>query len=384
MNKQFASVADTEAKDISFTQVARDCYAFTAGGDPNTGVIVGDDSVLVIDAQPTPAMAALVKEKIRSVTNKPIKHVVLTHYHATRALGASSYGAGEIICSDLTRRLMEERGQDDWASEVGRFPRLFAGADEIEHLVWPTQSFASSLSLFLGRREVRIMHLGRGHTMGDVIVWVPDAGVIYSGDLVEVDTASYCGDGHLNDWTKTLDRISAFRPKVLVPGRGPVLMGEEHTALGIAATRDFIVTLRDTVSECVAQGFDLKSTFAAVRQAMDPYFLGLGLYEHRLPFNVTRAYQEMSGINHPRIWTEQRDRDIWAMLQGEPAEAALASAPHMEAGPSMSPQEIPDLVQPEQVDGAVPSDPNHLASDEGATAIEEIQATAGKVAEPAE
>src|SRR5919199_1306049 len=136
MSKGFASTSDTTEKKISFNRIGSGLYAFTAEGDPNSGVIVGDDAVMVIDAQATPAMAAQVIERIRGVTDKPVKYVVLSHYHAVRVLGASAYGAQEILASDATRALIVERGKEDWDSEYGRFPRLFRAAETIPGLTW--------------------------------------------------------------------------------------------------------------------------------------------------------------------------------------------------------------------------------------------------------
>ena len=91
--KKFASQADLEEKQVSFTKLSEHAWAYTAEGDPNTGIIIGDDAVLVADTQATPAMAHDVIRRIREVTDKPIKYVVLTHYHAVRVLGASGYNA---------------------------------------------------------------------------------------------------------------------------------------------------------------------------------------------------------------------------------------------------------------------------------------------------
>ena len=98
--KPFASTADLSAKQISFTEVGPGLYAYTAEGDPNSGIIVGDDCCMVIDAQATPAMAQGVIDRVRHVTTKPIKYVVLSHYHAVRVLGASAYQALGIIASN--------------------------------------------------------------------------------------------------------------------------------------------------------------------------------------------------------------------------------------------------------------------------------------------
>ena len=152
MAKNFASAGDLAEKKISFTEVGRDLWAFTAEGDPNTGVIIGDESVVIVDAQATPRLAGKVVEKVRSVTDKPISHIVLTHYHAVRVLGASAYGAREIVMSDIARAMVAERGQEDWDSEFGRFPRLFQGHESIPGLTWPTLTFSDGMTLYLGKR----------------------------------------------------------------------------------------------------------------------------------------------------------------------------------------------------------------------------------------
>ena len=223
MSKGFASTTDVGEKKIAFDAIGPGLYAFTAEGDPNSGVIVGDDSVMIVDAQATPVMAREVIERVAKVTDKPIKYVLLTHYHAVRVLGASAYAGAAIIASDTTRGLIAERGRQDMDSEIGRFPRLFRAVETIPGLTWPSVTFPDQMSVWLGQREVRIMHIGRGHTAGDVIAWVPDAGVVFSGDLVEYRSACYCGDAHFTDWPATLDRLAEFQAKALVPGRGVAL-----------------------------------------------------------------------------------------------------------------------------------------------------------------
>ncbi len=317
MNKPgFASTGDLRAKKISFADLGSGLYAFTAEGDPNSGIVVGDDGCLVMDAQATPAMAHLVIERVRQVTDRPIKYVVLSHYHAVRVLGASAYKAEAIVASDETRRLVAERGQQDWDSEYGRFPRLFADAESIPGLTWPNVTFTGELTLYLGKREVRLMQLGAGHTAGDIVAYVPDAGVMFTGDLVEYHSACYCGDAHLREWPATLDAILDFQPKAIVPGRGDALVGKRQVSEAIAMTRDFVNTLYGTAELSVARGESLKQAFAACRAAMDPRFGSFAIYEHCLPFNVSRAYDEASGIDDPVIWTAERDREMWAQLQG--------------------------------------------------------------------
>jgi glyoxylase-like metal-dependent hydrolase (beta-lactamase superfamily II) len=313
--KGFASTGDLAEKKISFTEVGPGLFAFTAEGDPNTGVIVGDDCCAVFDAQATPAMARQVIERVRAVTDKPIKYVILSHYHAVRVLGASAYQAQGILASQETYRLVAERGKQDWDSEFGRFPRLFRDAQSIPGLTWPTLAFAKEMTLYLGKREVKLMQLGAGHTSGDIVAWVPDAGVMFTGDLIEYHSACYCGDAHLRAWPQTLNAIRAFDPKAIAPGRGDALTGRQTVLEALAMTRDFVSTLYGVAEMTVAKGRTLKDSFAATREAMDPKFGSFAIYEHCLPFNVSRAFDEASGIDDPVIWTTERDRQMWEALQ---------------------------------------------------------------------
>jgi len=313
--KAFASTGDLTEKKISFTEVGPGLYAFTAEGDPNTGVIVGDDCCAVFDAQATPAMARQVIERVRAVTDKPIKYVILSHYHAVRVLGASAYQAQGILASQETYRLVAERGKQDWDSEFGRFPRLFRDAQSIPGLTWPTLAFEKEMTLYLGKRQVKLMQLGAGHTSGDIVAWVPDAGVMFTGDLIEYHSACYCGDAHLRAWPQTLNAIREFNPKAIAPGRGDALGSRQTVMEALAMTRNFVSTLYGVAEMTVAKGRTLKDSFAATREAMDPKFGSFAIYEHCLPFNVSRAIDEASGIDDPVIWTAERDRQMWEALQ---------------------------------------------------------------------
>ena len=318
MTKQFASVADLEEKKTTFAQLSAHCWAYTAEGDPNTGVIITDESVLICDALATPVMAQNLIREIRKVTDKPIKYVVLSHYHAVRVLGASGFkaaGMQEIIASRGTYEMIVERGEQDWKSEYERFPRLFDAYDSIPGLTWPTVVFEQKMTLHMGGLEVHIMHVGPGHTKGDTIVWVPSEKVLFSGDLVEADAACYTGDAQLEEWPATLDALAALGAEKLVPGRGPALDSPAKVASGLAYTRDFVTTLLAGAKEAVAQGLNLNQAMAHIRKTMDPKFGQVFIYEHCLPFDVTRAVDEASGIKHPRIWTAERDKEMWHGLQ---------------------------------------------------------------------
>ena len=313
--KKFASQNDLDEKKISFEEIGNDLFAFTAEGDPNSGIIVGDDSVMVIDAQATPTLARQVIQKVRSVTDKPISHLVLSHYHAVRVLGAAEYKASNIIMSSKARSMVVERGQEDWDSEFDRFPRLFKGHEEIPGLTWPTTTFDKKMSLFLGKRRVDLYFLGRAHTAGDIVIHVPDSNVLFTGDIVEYKSACYCGDAHLQDWPKTLGKIAKFQAVSLVPGRGDALTDPRQINDAIELTEDFVTSTFKSVSKIANAGGDLKEAMSSCRDECDKKFSNYAIYEHCLPFNVSRAFDEAKGIDHPRIWTAERDKEMWDLLQ---------------------------------------------------------------------
>lgn len=325
MSKAFASQADLDDKKTTFEQLSKHCWAYTAEGDPNSGVIIGDKFIMVSDATATPAMAQDLIKHIRTVSDKPIKYVLLTHYHAVRVLGASAYvaeGATEVIASRGTYELIVERGAQDMQSEMERFPRLFRGADSVPGLTWPTMVIGDgqpgrqgSLEVDLGGVKVSIWHPGPGHTRGDTIAWVEAEKVLFSGDLVEFEAGVYTGDAQLEEWPATLEALRALGAEYIVPGRGEAMKGNADVNKALDYTKRWVTTLFQAGKEAAAAGMDLKAAMAHTRKSMDPVFGHVFIYEHCLPFDVSRAYDEAKGIKNPRIWTAERDKEMWNALQ---------------------------------------------------------------------
>lgn len=320
MPKKFASQADLEEKKVSFTELADGLYAYTAEGDPNSGIVIGDDSVMVLDTQATPIMARKVIEKIRTVTDKPIQYIVVSHYHAVRVLGASAYGAEQIIASQDTYDLIVERGDEDFKSELERFPRLFNGVESIPGLTWPTITFKGEMTVWMGKREVRLMQLGRGHSKGDTVIWLPQEKVLFSGDLVEFGATPYTGDAYLNDWPQTLDRLAALEPVALVPGRGDALTTPQSCLEAIEGTKSFLHDMFESVKQGREAGKSLNEVYAQTYHRLQPDYGHWVIFDHCLPFDVSRAFDEAGGTVDPRIWTAQRDAEMWQSLETGPVE----------------------------------------------------------------
>jgi len=313
--KPFASSADTSEKQATLEELADGVYAYTAEGDPNVGAIVGPEFVVAVDARATPAHARVWLDELRRLTQLPVRYLVLTHYHAVRVLGAAAFEPEIVVAHEDTRRWIAQRGADDFASELRRFPRLFRDVAGVPGLTVPDLTFSRALSIFLGDREVQLRWLGHGHTAGDAVVWLPQERVLFSGDLVEAGAAPYMGDAFVHEWAgATLDALHELGAETIVPGRGPAVRGEAAIQ-AISSTRAFLVRLRDEVAAVLERGGGAREAFAAAHAALEPDYGGATIFEHCMPFNVRRVADELSG-EAPRVWTAERDAEVWAELHG--------------------------------------------------------------------
>ena len=316
--KPFASSADLGKKTESLEVLADGVYALTAEGDPNIGAIEAEDFLVAFEARATPKAARDWLKQLRQHTDKPVKYLVLSHYHAVRVLGASAFNAQSIITSETTRFLIEERGMQDWASELGRMPRLFREPEGIHGLTHPDIVFNDQLIIPLGgeRGDLVLEYCGRGHTAGDIVAWLPKHKILFTGDLVESAAALYTGDGFHFDWsTTTLDKVKAFGAEMMVGGRGDVARGRAEVDAAIEQTRGFLKSVIQTTEEIYRRGGTLKEAFEATHELLAPKYGMWPIFEHCLPFDVQRLWDEMDGIDWPRIWTAERDQEVWDQLQ---------------------------------------------------------------------
>ena len=319
MSKPFASSADLADKEQTLEVLADGVYALTAEGDPNVGAIEGEDFLVCFEAMATPTAAREWLARLRQHTDKAIRYLVLSHYHAVRVLGASAFEAPVIVAHENTRHLIAERGKEDWESEYGRMPRLFKDPDSIPGLTWPTLTFSQRVEIDLGgdRGPLVLEYCGRGHTEGDIVAWLPRHKILFAGDLVESQAALYTGDAFHRDWSAgTLDRVAAYGAETLVGGRGALARGAEGVDAAVAQTRHFLTVMLEQVGEIHAAGGTLREAFERTHATLEPRYGRWPIFEHCLPFDVARLWDELDGIERPRIWTAQRDREVWDQLQG--------------------------------------------------------------------
>ena len=169
------------------------------------------------------------------------------------------------------------------------------------------------MEIDLGNRVVELQFLGRGHTSGDLVVWLPEERICFAGDLVEAMAAPYMGDAHIGDWReRDLDRVAALGAEQMVGGRGPVVRG---AAVG-QAIDDTRLPVRRAGRDARGEGGGRtpREAYPVHPCRARPRYGSFPIFEHTMPFNVQRAWDELDGIDHPRIWTVERDRATWDAL----------------------------------------------------------------------
>jgi len=294
-----------------FEKVAEGIYFSTGTGSINTGsnggVIVNADDVLIIDPGITAAAARAFIADVKTLTNKPIKYVVDTHYHYDHAFGNQVFGPDvTLIGHDMTRRhlmsnvLQQRTYQTNGLQAIAaRFTQLrdqiakaadpkekailerqlaihqqYADEQKLLKPTPPTTTLTSDLTLHRGGREIQIKFLGRAHTDGDVVVILPRERIVATGDLME-SQISYMGDSYPDEWPATLEKLKALDFDTVLPGHGNVFKGKDHIRNLQAYWRDFYqqataLRKQGVPPEEAAKRIDLSKHAAAIPAAKTP------------------------------------------------------------------------------------------------------------------
>jgi len=246
----------------------------------NSGIIVTGEGVVVLDALNSEAVARAQREAMASVVRQPVRILVSSTFH-------NNYSKGNIAYADVLKI-----GHENYRTDlVDLMQREKASAEEQKARL-PNQTFRDRMTLYLGGKEIQILYLGRGHTRGDSIIFVPQDRIAYLSELYFADQFLFINDGYGIDWLRALDAGDALESDIFVPGHGPIPPDPRETRQGLRRFRQMLVDVRDAVQKEIARGASEDQAVTAIRW---PQYEKLQGYDAQRETAVRRLYQQLTG-----------------------------------------------------------------------------------------
>ncbi len=268
-------------------QLAPNIYAYIQGKATwywsNAGFVVGKDYVVVVDSLATVGLTQRFRDEIRKITDKPIRYLINTHHHGDHTYGNHVFAGATIISHDRCRRELTETRMLDPNLLNTIFPEFdFRGI-----AVTPAHvTFDEQLTLHMDGQEIRLLHFGRGHTIDNIIVHLPDEGIIFAGDFIFLYSTPLGMEGSFAGWLKNLDAMAKLGGRTYVPGHGPVCGAE-----GVNLCRDYLVLVQGEAKKRFDKGMSVDEA------ARD---IDLGQFRQwpnreRILLNLDRLWREFRG-----------------------------------------------------------------------------------------
>jgi cyclase len=287
-----AALSATEAKRyFTLHEVGPGVFAaIDVPGSPagsNAGFIIGDDGVIVVDTFESSAAAEQLLATIRERTTLPIRFVVDTHYHLDHVAGNGVFrdACAVIVAQRNVRAWERTENLKWWAPNVPPDKRAW-----VDSFVLPNLVYDDGIDLYLGKRRVEVRVLP-GHTGSDSFVFVPDADVVFTGDLFWDATLPNTTDADTAAWVKSDEKLTAEHPTgTFVPGHGEV-----GKAADVAAFRGYLEALRNAVASARQSGLTGDALVSEVRGLLAPRFANWAFYNHFITPNITQMDSELAG-----------------------------------------------------------------------------------------
>ncbi len=281
--------------DTAMQEVGDGCFAYVqaTGGlnISNAGLIVGPDHAIAVDALYVRSMTRAFQRAIRHATDRRVQQIVSTHFHADHTLGLNWFKPDVQIIAHSNNRRENARHPLDLAHYREVTPQFADELWDLEHRL-PTATFNDSMSLYLGDRRIELLHLGHGHTTGDVLIYVPDAQLLYTGDVCFSYVTPATHDSNISNWIRILEQILAMKVRTIVPGHGPI--GNRRS---IETLIDYFKLVRREARRRYRSGMSARR--AAADLPLGPYATWVS--PDRVQTTVTKLYQEFRGKANKRI-----------------------------------------------------------------------------------
>jgi len=246
----------------------------------NSGVIVTSDGIVVLDALNSAAVARAQREAMASTIRVPVRILVSSTFH-------NNYSKGNTAYADVLKI-----GHEFYRADLLELMRRENVPAEEQAARLPSQTFRDRVTLYLGDKEIQILHVGRAHTRGDSIIYVPQDRIAYLSELFFADQFMVINDGYGVDWLRALDAVEALGAEIFVPAHGPIPADPRETRQGLQRFRQMLVDVRDAVQAQVARGATEDQAVAAIRL---PQYEHLQGYETQRETAVRRWYLQLTG-----------------------------------------------------------------------------------------
>lgn len=246
----------------------------------NSGVIATNEGVVVLDALTSEAIARQEREAIASQIKQPVRFLVSSTFH-------NNYTWGNTAYPDVVKI-----GHEDYRADLLAQMRRDHAPPEEQKARLPQVTFRDRLIIHLGGKEIQILYLGKGHTRGDSIVFVPQDRIAYVSELYFSDQFLYINDGYGVSWLKTLDAVEALPADIFVPAHGPIPQDPKETRQGLHRFRQMLVDLRDAVQKEIDRGASEDQAASTIQL---PQYEQMQGYKSQREVAVRRTYREIIG-----------------------------------------------------------------------------------------
>ena len=257
-------------------------------GLTNAGIIVGDDSVLIIDSLRVPSFARDLIKDVKDITDKPIQFVIDTHSHWDHSWGNEEFPDATIIGNkNCYAEMIDGEWNEQWRKKVTSSNDPWSEEGNIVNITPPNMTFETSMQLYFGGRELDLKYFGRAHTSGDIYIHLPKEKIVFTGDVAQDGGVPYLGDCYPVDWPDTDNKLAALPIERFMSGHGPI---GDHKALECA--RDFIHNLVDSVKSAIADGQNSVQASESVIAQLTPEYGNWRSFD-RIGENLTSVYEKL-------------------------------------------------------------------------------------------
>ena len=257
-------------------------------GLTNAGIIVGDDSVLIIDSLRVPSFARDLIKDVKDITDKPIQFVIDTHSHWDHSWGNEEFPDATIIGhKNCYAEMIDVEWNEQWRKKVTSSNDPWSEEGNIVNITPPNMTFETSMQLYFGGRELDLKYFGRAHTSGDIYIHLPKEKIVFTGDVAQDGGVPYLGDCYPVDWPDTDNKLAALPIERFMSGHGPI---GDHKAL--EGAREFIHNLVDSVKSAIADGQNSVQASESVIAQLTPEYGNWRSFD-RIGENLTSVYEKL-------------------------------------------------------------------------------------------